>query len=107
MCRMLDERRKKDKEWIFGNAAGAAQRVCGSVRGGVCGKWECEEHNRKPQTTRALTCRWYSKRIAGGSRQEENAEEHSESETQADWFWDDWEATTKETMRLLREIAED
>lgn len=76
-------------------------------KGGVCRKWECEEHNRKPQTTRALTCRWYSKRITGGSRQEEDAEEHSESEARADWFWDDWEATTKETMRLLREIAED
>lgn len=76
-------------------------------KGGVCGKWECEEHNRKPQTTRALTCRWYSKRITGGSRQEEETEEHSESEARADRFWDDWEATTKETMRLLREIAED
>ena len=73
----------------------------------MCGKCECEEHNRKPQTTRALTCRWYSKKVTKGSRSEGDAEEHSKSETQADGFWDDWEATTKETMRLLREIAED
>lgn len=76
-------------------------------KGGMCGKCECEEHNRKPQTTRALTCRWYSKKVTKGSRSEGDAEEHSKSETQADGFWDDWEATTKETMRLLREIEED
>lgn len=29
MHRMPDERRKKGKEWIFGNAAGAAQRAYG------------------------------------------------------------------------------
>lgn len=73
-------------------------------KGGVCGKQECEEHNRKPQTTRALTCRWYSKKLESCSRPEA---ERTGEETWLSQFRNEWEKATAETRRLLREKLEE
>ena len=74
--------------------------------GGICQMQQCAEHGKMPKTTKALTCRWYSKRVVGMGSREETAIAYNASDEWISWFRSEWSATAKEAARLLEETAE-
>lgn len=102
---MISSRRKKLME-IWKCSRSCAKCVWFGTSG-LCRKQQCEAHGKRPKETKALTCRWYSKKIASiGSSRKEKAEVYHVSDEWISRFRNEWETTAKETTRLLEETSE-